>query len=118
MNSSSPNVYAVHPPARYSKDKHRMVPFDLSEAEAFGELRFAFPGPDRPPPIAVAAPVIKEFMAGFRACDRLLIAGDLDLVVLAAMLGAKASGGKLTLLKWHSRDRAYFEVEVPNALLI
>lgn len=94
-----------------------MVKLDLSEAEQFGPLRFAFPGPDRPPPLDRAGPVLKQFMSDFRPDDRLLIAGDMDLVAFAAVLAAKATGGRLTLLKWHSRDRRYFEVEAPDGLL-
>lgn len=95
-----------------------MVALDWSMAEEFGELKLVFPGVDRPPPIDRAAPVIKEAMAGFTADDKLLIAGDMDLVIFGAILAAKACNGQLTLLKWHGRDRRYFEVKFNNLLEI
>lgn len=110
-------VYALHEPARWDRVTRTMVPIDLNRAKPFGVVKVVFPGPDRPPPIAQCAETLKAAMAGFQACDRLLIAGDMDLVAFAAVLAAKATDGKLTLLKWDSRDRQYYEVVAPEGLL-
>lgn len=109
-------VYAIHEPVRYDKRKNCMVKLNLDMAESFGSLRVVFPGEDRPPPIEVAAQKLRESMSAFRACDRLLLVGDMDLVAFAAVLAAKASNGHLVLLKWHSRERRYYEVEAPEGL--
>lgn len=110
-------VYALHEPVRYDRVSRVMVPTDLNAAKDFGELRIVFPGRDRPPPIHECADALKAAMARFRSCDRLLIAGDMDLVAFAAVLASKACGGRLTLLKWHGRDRCYHEVAAPDGLL-
>lgn len=109
-------VFILHEPVSYDRQERRMVPIDLSPAKKFGDLHIVFPGHDRPPPIADCADALKVAMATFTAADRLLIAGDIDLVVFAAILAAKACNGHLTLLKWHTRDRCYFEVAAPSEL--
>lgn len=110
-------VYAIHQPVRYDRVKREMVPVDLTAAKTFGQLHIVFPGRDRPPPITACADELKAAMARFKPHDRLLIAGDMDLIVFAAVLAAKACGGKLTLLKWDGRERRYHEVSAPNGLL-
>lgn len=110
-------VYALHQPVRYDRVKREMVPVDLSRAKSFGDLHIVFPGTDRPPPIAQCADALKAAMARFKPADRLLIAGDMDLIAFAAVLAAKACKGQLTLLKWDGRERRYYEVAAPDGLL-
>lgn len=113
----APIVYAINEPSRFDHNKKKMIKMNLNMAQSFGTLHVIFPGEDRPPCVAQGADVLKTEMANFRSCDRLLLVGDMDLVAFAAVLAAKATGGQLTLLKWHSRDRRYFEVVAPEGLL-
>lgn len=115
--ADDPVVYVLHEPVRWDRDQRRMVPIDLTRARTYGRLKVVFPGTDRPPPITECVDRLRAAMAEFRPWDRLLIAGDMDLLAFAAVLAARAAGGNLTLLKWHTRDRAYEEVKAPPGLL-
>lgn len=110
-------VYAINEPSRFDHNKKRMIKMNLNMAQSFGTLNIIFPGEDRPPCVFDGMEKLKEEMAKFRPCDRLLLVGDMDLVAFAAVLAAQATGGKLTLLKWHSRERRYYEVSAPDGLL-
>lgn len=112
----SPIVYAINEPSRFDHNKKKMVKLNFNMATSFGRLHIIFPGEDRPPHIDLCKGTLRDEMANFRSCDRLLLAGDMDLVVFAAVLAAKATGGKLVLLKWHSRDRRYCEISAPEGL--
>lgn len=108
-------VYALHEPLRYDRKQRCLVPVDLSHAEEFGDLKVVFPG-DPPPPISECKDQLRKAMAAFRPCDRLIIVGDMDLLVFAAVLAAKATAGRLTLLKWDRVDHCYNEVTAPDGL--
>jgi len=108
-------VYILHEPVRYDRVKRIMVPIDLNPAKEYGDLVVVFPGRDRPPPIDECADDLRAAMARFKPADRLLIAGDMDLLIFASILAAKACG-TLVLLKWHSRDRHYQEIKAPKDL--
>lgn len=110
-------IYVLHEPVRFDKTKRIMVPIDLAPARKLGDVHIVLPGHDRPPPIEDCADDLKAAMARFTPADRLLIAGDMDLVVFAAILAAKACNGALVLLKWSARNRCYFEVAAPAGLL-
>ena len=94
------NVFLVHEPSKW--DGRRMVPIDMSPAYKFGSLVTIFPGPDRPPPIADGIETMEKVLADFTEHDFLVVAGDMDLVVWAAMIAKPKK-----LLKWDSRRRCY-----------
>ena len=110
-------VFLVHEPTRWSIRNRVMEPLDLSPAKEHGELVVVFPGADRPPPAAQGLPELKRVMAGYTAADYLVVAGDMDLLVWAAALALKATGGRVNLLKWDSRGRRYEPVASPDGLL-
>lgn len=110
-------VFALHEPVYFDKASRTMVPRDLSKATEFGKLSVVFPGLDLPPPIEECSAKLAQAMKHFKPTDYLLLGGDMDLVVFAAVLAAKNTGGKLKLLKWDGRMRKYYEVEAPPGLL-
>ena len=111
------DVYLIHEPVQFDRRQNKMVPLRVSEAvERYGELKVVFPGADRPPRGDRALPVLAQAMGRFRPCDYLVLAGDWDIVVWAAVLAAKATAGKIKLLKWNNRAREYDVIEAPPGL--
>jgi len=100
-------VFIIHEPARWDASKKRMVPFDLSSVDDYGERVVIFPGGNRPPPWAEAGPRLLETMTQFKETDFLVIAGDIDFLVWASVLALRATNGKLKLLRWNNRSTRY-----------
>ncbi len=110
-------VYVVHRPSRFDDRRCRMVPLNLKPAERFGNLKVIFPGVHLPPQGEAAAPGLIAGLRDFRPHDYLLVAGDMDLLVWAAMLATRASKAKLRLLKW-DRQRGEYDVRtVPDSIM-
>jgi len=113
-----PIVYAVHAPQRWDYMRRCMEPLDLSPAAEHGELRIIFPGSEPPPQIDDAVAPLGEALANFRACDYLLIAGHMELLVWASFFAATACDGRLSLLKWDNRRRKYEVCPPPSTCLL
>lgn len=114
--NESPRVYLINWPSFYDREKRCMVKREMDSGESFGELKVIFPGTDRPPASEQALPVLAREMASFRSIDYLVLAGDWDLVTWAAVLAARATKGKLQLLKWDNRGRCYSPIVAPVGL--
>lgn len=117
LGRSAGSVYVIHEPSRYDHRRRAMVAIDISPAAEHGPLKIIFPGLDRPPYIDLCAGELKLAMESFRAEDRLLMAGDMELLVFAAVIAARKTNGDLTLLKWDRESFRYFEVRAPRGLL-
>jgi hypothetical protein len=109
-------VYVVHEPIRWNSRDRCMVPLDLTPAKQYGQLKLVLPGGNRPPPLTQAMPQLKETMAEFTDQDYLLLAGDMDLLVWAAALALRATGGRVKLLKFDNRTRLYEVRSTPEDL--
>lgn len=109
-------VFVLHEPARW--DGRRMVPFDLSAADRYGERVVVFPGGDRPPPAQEALPALECAMRSYTRADYLLVAGDMDLLVWASVLALRNTSGMLNLLRWNNRSRRYECSSAPQGLWI
>lgn len=103
-----PLVYVINPPAKYIKGRMTLLDFDLGED--YGKLNVIFPGPERPPPLSEAKETIATIMKGYKRTDRIVLAGDMDLVVYAVLIASKQA--RVTLLKWHSKFYQYEEIEL------
>lgn len=107
-------VYAIHEPTKYDRTARRAVAMDLSPATEHGEIKIIFPG------VGVVAPRGHRFVEGIRPHlgtfspeDFLLMAGDLELVVWAAILIKEWTGQPPRLLKWNGREGRYVPVAMP-----
>lgn len=106
---SRPRVFIVHEPMRRDPRSKEMVPaHDLRPASQFGDLKFILPGAVRPALDPESSlPAIRDAMSGFMEDDYLAMVGDMNLVIWAAALGLRATGGIMKLLKWNNQDRCY-----------
>jgi len=109
-------VFIIHEPARWDNVERKMVPFDLSSVDEFGERFVIFPGGNRPPPWAKGCKHFLNVMSQYQEGDFLVIAGDMDLLVWASVLALKASNGKLNLLRWNSRQQVYEVCSAPTEI--
>jgi hypothetical protein len=112
----SPRVYLINWPVFYDREKKCMVRREMNVAESFGELKIIFPGTDRPPSSEKALPILAREMSLFSPLDYLVLVGDWELVTWAAVLAAKATKGKIKLLKWNSRAMNYEPITAPAGL--
>lgn len=103
-----PVIYITNPPARYTNGKMRLLNFDLGDS--YGRLNVIFPGPERPPILSEAKPIIDSVMKRYKEIDRIVLVGDMDLVVYAAIVASRYA--RVTLLKWHSKFYEYEEIRL------
>jgi hypothetical protein len=102
-------VFVVQRPARYDSARRGWVSkFDLSPAKEHGELVFLLrPGnlfKDRLPRIAAE---LVAALADYGPGDHLLAVGDPVAIALATLAAGRASGGRVSLLKWDRAEGRY-----------
>lgn len=86
---------------------------NLSPARAFGDMVFMLPAAIKPAvDPEMSLPLLREHMATYTEQDSLLMVGEMMLVAWAAALGARATGGVVTLLKWDKQQSIYFPNKV------
>ena len=111
-------VFIVNAPARWNSGQQVMVPLDMAPAAEYGDLVYIFEGTHRPPSGEPAYEHIRTAMNDFTSDDYLVIVGDMDLVIWAAYVGLQVTDGKLRLLKWNNRTKAYDKVDAPPRYLL
>ena len=107
-------VYVLHKAFRWVSGEREV--FDYTPANIYGEVVVVFEN-HRPPGLAQALPRLRDVFRDYTPADFLVMSGDTDLVVWASVLALKATGGRLTLLKWNNRERRYDPVHAPDGLL-
>lgn len=113
MNAEqTPRVFIIHEQARWVGNKRMAL--DFSSADIYGRRVVVFPDIDRSPPVEEAMPAVRQAMADFQPDDYLVIAGDMDLLIWAAAIALNNTGGRVNLLKWNNRSKAYDVCPAPK----
>lgn len=104
-------VYVVQNQHRWDPASGTFVPkFDLSEAEAFGELVFLLgptASPFRPEPLVKE---LNEKLRPFTDEDSLLCIGNPLLIGWSMAIAADHNEGKVASLQWSGKDQRYVRV--------
>lgn len=102
-------VFIVQRPAQYDKTKGGWVnKYDLSPASEHGELVFLLrPGNIFKSKLADALERLERELKDFSSADHLLAVGDPVAIAAAVMVASKASGGKVSLLKFDRMTGKY-----------
>lgn len=102
MSGSKGRVFVVQRPAYYDRDRRGWVnKYDISPARDFGELVFLLrPGNLYRDDLASATASLVRDLADFGGDDHLLAIGDPVAIAAAVMAASRASGGRVSLLKF------------------
>lgn len=101
-------VYIVHEPTRYDFTQRCVVPTDYSAAREYGAFQVIFPGVGALVPRGeVLHTKLVDNLALFGHEDFLLMAGDMELIVLAAIKIYDMRKIYPKLLKWNNRRQRY-----------
>ncbi len=103
-------VYITHVPLRLDRASGDMVQmFDMEAAKGFGELKYILPEDGNRPSTnpKVVLPILREALVGFKKTDYLAVVGDAGILVWAAALAMRATGGQIQLLKWSKHEHSY-----------
>lgn len=106
-----PIVYVVQKQMRFDRNLGELVPrFDLEPAEQFGRFVYLL-SPSAAPwkPESVLTDLHKR-LKDYTDQDYLLLIGNPCLIGFAVAVAAKHNNGRVNLLQWHGRDRAYLKV--------
>ncbi len=103
-----PTVFVVQNHLRYNPDIGQLVPrYDISPAVDFGDFKFLLKPRET---IAYPETVIKtmdEGLRNFSDDDHLLLIGNPVLIGWATSIAAAHNNGRVSLLVWSGRDKAY-----------
>lgn len=104
-----PRVFVVSEPLRYDAGRGQWVrSMNLNPAAAYGELIFLMPaGNEGPSDPAACVAMLQHGLKPFTADDFLLPVGHPLYICWAAAIAAQLAGGRLNLLHWQPRERAY-----------
>ena len=86
--------------------------FDLSSAEAYGEVRILVPHGQS---LVSSVPVVRQLLdqlRGFTDEDYLLPLGDPAIMAAASGIAAKQANGRFTIQKWDRRAGKYLAVKL------
>lgn len=102
-------VYVTQIPAYYDREKRGWVnKYDLSPAEKFGEvIALLRPGNIFRRDLEKTVRSIEREMMGFTKDDYVLALGDPIAIGLAVMAASRATGGRVTILKFDRKDGEY-----------
>lgn len=105
-------VYVVQNHLRYDPEQGELVPrYNISPAERFGKLTFILSpraNAQRPEEVVAKMDLI---LAGFTDDDYLLPIGNPALIGWAMAIAAAHNGGRVQLLVWSGKERAYTPVK-------
>src|SRR5262245_16034367 len=100
--ATGPRVFVVQQPAKLNNAGNWQPIFDISPAKAFGELRFILlrPGNIYLDTLDTVLDHMRSALRDFSDADFILPTGEPVAIAAAAMIAAKANGGRIKLLKW------------------
>lgn len=105
-----PTVYIVQEPSKRDEDSGYFVPkFDFRPAEEYGALEYVVPATyvlNRRDPETVLD-LMRTRLARFSEDDYLVPVGPTFFIAWAAVLAARACGGRLRLLVWQREEHRY-----------
>lgn len=106
---SRPRAYVVHQPVKLDYTTRQWVPnVDVSFASVYGDVVFLLTTPERAPvDPELTLPILREKLKAFTKDDYLVLVGDMNLVIYAAALAMKETGGFIRMLRWNPVDRGY-----------
>lgn len=116
---SEAKVFVVQRPAYYDRDRRGWVnKYDLTPAEAHGELVFLLPpGNIYRDKLEGAIQRLRHELEGYGPGDHLLAVGDPVAIAAAVMVAGERTGGRVSLLKFDRVGGRYdaYEIDVrPN----
>lgn len=113
MTDQRPRVFIPQEPHRWDHGSGALVPLmDFTPAIRHGDLRVCLPPQvsfQLTGPVTVA---LREKMRDFRPDDYLIAVGAPEIIVISSHIALTATGGKLNLLTWDKRERAYVVKEL------
>lgn len=105
-------VFAVQQHRRFDREAGELVDVhDLSPALRFGELLYLLSPTAAPWAVGEVVEELEGKLWDYRPEDYLLMVGNPVLCCLAAVVAARASGGRLRFLQWNGRSHEYIPVE-------
>jgi hypothetical protein len=105
-------VYVVQNPLRYDSERGQLIPrYDVTSASSFGRLKFlpTARGAILDPQEAVRK--LDSVLRHFSDEDHLLLIGNPVLIGWATALAASHNDGRVSLLVWSGREKAYRAVK-------
>lgn len=84
--------------------------FDITPAAEYGEIRYLLDAKASAFCIAPISRQLREGLKNFSDSDILLPVGDPAIMLMAGIIAAQRTGGKLTILKWDRHSRRYLKV--------
>jgi hypothetical protein len=110
----SGTVYIVQVPQRLDPATGKWVDtMDFSQAMEYGELHICLASSKAM--VFTPGPMVDELtqvLRKFNDEDSLLCTGDPSAIAIAAAIAATNNRGKFALLKWNSKVRKYYRIEV------
>jgi len=110
--NEKPKVYVPQEPSRYDAAFNARVPtVDLRPATLFGDVTVMLPSNVTGMLMAPIVTALKEKLAAFSDQDFLVAIGDPSIIAAASGIVLKKNG-RMKMLKWDKRIKAYAVVEI------
>lgn len=105
-------VYVVQDHRRYNKDTGSFESvYDLSPAEAFGELKYLLTPTAAPWNADSIVQDLWDGLEGWKEGDYLLMIGNPILCGLATTVACDIGQGSIRFLQWNGKEKRYIDVE-------
>lgn len=110
---TTPRVFAPQVPSRYDTATRLWIPtINMEPARKHGELVVVLPPNANRLHTAPLVQAMRERMADYGPEDALVAVGDPTLIAIGAVIAARATGGRLRMLKWDRMAGDYLLAEV------
>jgi hypothetical protein len=107
-----PKVYVPQIPSRMDAGSGVWVPtVNISPAKKFGKIVELLPPEANRLHVVPLLTVLREKMKHYTGDDMIIAVGDPSIIAFTACIAARATGGKLRLLKWDRQTSDYILVE-------
>jgi hypothetical protein len=102
-----PRVYVIQNTHRLNRDTHTLEPkYDFDEAKQFGDVVFLL-SPMAKPHDPTVIKELREKLRDITTHDYLLLVGNPSLIGFACAVAADATDGRLKVLQWDGKNKAY-----------